>query len=153
MVADGRTGAHVGGGGGFDQTRSNKVKQGQERSDATTCSRNIVRAWAQTFSLPEPIRKYPRTCIMAAARFLLAAKTATESETLFPTPTRNAGTRGAYYLLLPATSAICWRMGVSAAPNGVRILALVTCERKQSCPPFEFPAIQHVAASLACLIY
>ena len=68
---------------------------------------------------------------MAAARFSLAAKTATESETLLPTPT-NAGTRGAYYLLLPATSAICWRMGGSAAPNGVRILALVTWERKES---------------------
>ncbi|KAF6225417.1 hypothetical protein HO173_012746 [Letharia columbiana] len=62
---------------------------------------------------------------MAAAPFLLATKTPTESKTV--DRPREKQVRGRSILLQPA---ICWRLVVSGAASLLRILALVTSARK-----------------------
>lgn len=110
------------------------IKQGQTRprarSDATTCSRVILRIWAQNSSLSEPISRPIQSRALPRPQGILFVghRDSHVSKTLFPHT--YAGTRGVGILLHNATGPLL-SVGGSESAFHVRSLTLfVTFTRK-----------------------
>ena len=120
------------------------IKQGQTRpraqSDATTCSRVIVRTWAQTFSLSDQSIDLSKDAHYYGRSILFVGH---QDGHVFKTwfPHTYAGTRGLYYCAMQPSS-ICWRLGVSVPRKNSHIRHL-----HEETLPFEDedPKIQHFA--------